>query len=86
MLRDPLDRFPGRKLLFGPSVADRLLANSTGLKLELLRINGDDEEPDQVLCDFELSGSLPRNGDPTDILLALIHQFRTPRGESEGAV
>jgi len=79
--RLPLHYFiPARK----PSVADKILRNIHGLKLELLRGAFDDGEP-ETFASFEIHGTLPDDGDAAALLAAVLREFRTPQsGESEG--
>lgn len=77
------NRFPW--FLIPDSVGDKLVAGAYGLQIELLRFPSDDEnEPASISCEYKLTGSLPCDdaNNPADTLLALLAQFRTPRGEA----
>jgi hypothetical protein len=82
MNRDPLDRFPGRQRLFGPSAADRLLANAETVRLELRRFIDDDDKP-AVSCSYRLVGCIDVEPDATtgELLLKIVQALGAKRSE-----
>jgi hypothetical protein len=76
---DYFDRAPGRPL-FGPTAADRLLAGSQSVRLELLRYIDDDDRP-AVSCSYKVTGCIEVAHDvPTgELLLGLVQALGAPR-------
>jgi len=60
-----------------PPLADRVLDNATGLKLELLRFTDDDGDVD-LMISYEVHGSLPE--DQTGLLAELISRLSRKGG------
>lgn len=71
-------RFPDRASLFAPSAADKALAGAWALKVELLKVEGDDDSPDEISCSYEIKGQA--DGCKGISLLAdLVAAFSAPR-------
>jgi len=73
-----------------PSAADRAMAHSTRLKLDLWHRAADEDGPASTLADFELQGCIDLSGDVAPEGLALVRDllatFRTAPRASGGEV
>jgi hypothetical protein len=67
------------RFTFGPSTADRLLANCWACKIELLRSCDDDDDGELAIA-YEIKGEIP-GGDADGLLAGLIAALRQPRAE-----
>jgi len=64
-----------------PSAGDKLLTNSFGAKIELLRCRHDDDEEADCIMQFEISGTIDNPADAKELLGALLREFNSPAAE-----
>jgi hypothetical protein len=85
MTPDNFDRFADRRALFGPSPADRLLANAASTRIDLHRFIDDEGKP-TVCCTYKLVGSIDvkPDVDTGELLLGIVRALGAERREGGG--